>query len=62
VVLLRPEGDGPAPVYPAHLAVTSRGSGLERDYRFGGDLGQVRVRAAVMTLDLLRRALGAESA
>lgn len=57
-----PEGEGPMPICPTRIAVATRGHATEREYRFGGDPRQVRVRACVMTLDLLRRALLAGTA
>lgn len=52
-----PEGEGPSLIHPTRIGVASRGHAVQHDYRFGGDLRQVRIRASVMTLDLLRRAL-----
>lgn len=52
-----PEGEGPSLIHPTRIGVASRGHAAQHDYRFGGDLRQVRIRASVMTLDLLRRAL-----
>lgn len=52
-----PEGEGPSLIHPTRIGVASRGHTAQHDYRFGGDLRQVRIRASVMTLDLLRRAL-----
>lgn len=52
-----PEGEEPSLIHPTRIGVASRGHAAQHDYRFGGDLRQVRIRASVMTLDLLRRAL-----
>lgn len=57
-----PEGGGQMPICPTRIAVATRGRASEREYRFGGDHRQIRIRACVMTLDLLRRALMADSA
>ena len=65
-VIEPPEGTGTSLIYPTRIGVASVGQGGARasqhDYRFGGDLGQVRVRACVMTLDRLRRVLMGGSA
>lgn len=53
-----PEDSGDGPIYPATVAVASAQGTEAREFRFGGDLGQVRIRATIMTLDRLRRALG----
>lgn len=57
VTLGPPEDSVESPIHQATLAVASAHGTEVREFRFGGDLGQVRVRAAIMTLDLLRRAL-----
>ncbi len=57
-----PAGAGPGLVHPTRIGVATPDQAVERDYRFGGDFRQVRVRACLMTLDLLRRALGPRGA
>jgi nicotinamide-nucleotide amidase len=57
VVLEPPEGEGPNPVHPARIATVSATGSTEVDHRPGGDLRQVRLRAQLLTLDHLRRAL-----
>ncbi|MBI2460048.1 MAG: CinA family nicotinamide mononucleotide deamidase-related protein [Candidatus Rokubacteria bacterium] len=57
VLLGPPEEAGDGPIHPATLAVASAAETAAREFRFGGDLRQVRIRAAIMALDLLRRAL-----
>lgn len=52
-----PEGDGPNPIYPTRIGVATSTGVSQHDYRFGGDLHQVRIRAQVMMLDRLRRVL-----
>ncbi len=60
-----PEGQAPNLIYATRIGVAVAGPGepraAEHAYRFGGDPRQVRVRATVMTLDRLRRALAAGS-
>jgi nicotinamide-nucleotide amidase len=65
-VIGAPDREAGQAIYPTRIGVATGGDGGERaaeyPYRFGGDFRQVRVRAAVMTLDRLRRALIAGSA
>jgi nicotinamide-nucleotide amidase len=49
------------PVTVVGLAVAVDGRLEERTHRFGGDLPSIRIRAATLALDLLRRALGGRS-
>lgn len=44
------------------VAVVADGQRDAREYRFGGDLASIRIRAATLLLDLLRRALPGEAA
>ena len=53
------EDDGPNPVYPTRIGVATAKGASEVRHRPGGDLRQVRLRAVVLTLDALRRALAA---
>ncbi len=64
VVIGPPAGEGTGLIYPTRIGVAgAAGAGAaQHDYRFGGDLRQVRVRACVMALDRLRRALVGGSA
>lgn len=57
VVMAGAEGDGPNPVYPTRIAVATAASLSDVQHRPGGDLRQVRLRALVLALDALRRAL-----
>ncbi len=57
IVMGNPEGDGPNPVYPTRIGVATATRASEVEHRPGGDLRQVRLRAAVLALDSLRRAL-----
>jgi len=57
VVMESAEGDGPNPVYPTRLGVATAERATEIPHRPGGDLRQVRLRAVVLVLDGLRRAL-----
>lgn len=61
-----PEGEAGQAIYPTRIGVATGAGGeartAEYPYRFGGDFRQVRVRAAVMTLDRLRRTLVTGSA
>lgn len=57
VVMAGAEGDGPNPVYPTRIAVATPASLSDVQHRPGGDLRQVRLRALVLALDALRRAL-----
>lgn len=57
VVMERAEGEGPNPVYPTRLGVATAERATEFPHRPGGDLRQVRLRAVVLVLDGLRRAL-----
>ena len=57
VVMGAAEGDGPNPVYPTQLGVATAERATEVQHRPGGDLRQVRLRAVVLVLDGLRRAL-----
>lgn len=45
------------PVTVVGLAVSLNERDASREYRFGGDLPSMRIRAATLTLDLIRRAL-----
>ena len=51
------EDGGPNPVYPTRIGVATAKGATEARHRPGGDLRQVRLRAVVLTLDALRRAL-----
>jgi len=51
------EDGGPNPVYPTRIGVATVKGVTEARHRPGGDLRQVRLRAVVLTLDALRRAL-----
>ena len=51
------EDGGPNPVYPTRIGVATAKGATEAGHRPGGDLRQVRLRAVVLTLDALRRAL-----
>ncbi len=62
VIMGPPEGEGARLIYPTWVGVATPGRMAQHDYRFGGDLAQVRVRACVMTLDRLRRVLMSGSA
>jgi nicotinamide mononucleotide (NMN) deamidase PncC len=57
VVMESAEGEGPNPVYPTRLGVATVERSTEAQHRPGGDLRQVRLRAVVLVLDGLRRAL-----
>jgi nicotinamide-nucleotide amidase len=57
VVMDPPEGDGPNPVHPTRIAVATAAGATETAQRPGGDLRQARLRAQVLALDALRRAL-----
>jgi nicotinamide-nucleotide amidase len=57
VVMAGAEGEGPNPVYPTQIAVATSEYAREAEHRPGGDLRQVRLRAVVLALDGLRRAL-----
>jgi competence/damage-inducible protein CinA-like protein len=57
VVMAGAEGEGPNPVYPTRLGVATAERATEVQHRPGGDLRQVRLRAVVLVLDGLRRAL-----
>jgi nicotinamide-nucleotide amidase len=57
VVMEGAEGGGPNPVHPTRLGVAIAEHATEAQHRPGGDLRQVRLRAAVLVLDGLRRAL-----
>jgi len=52
-----PEGEGPNPIWPTRVGVATSTGVTLHDYRFGGELRQVRILAQVMTLDRLRRVL-----
>lgn len=52
-----PEGEGSGLVYPVRIGVAASTAVTEHDYRFGGDLRQVRIRTCLTTLDRLRRAM-----
>lgn len=49
--------DSSPPVTLICLAVSGAGKTETREHRFGGDRGSLRIRAATLALDLLRRAL-----
>ena len=57
VVMEAAEGEGPNPVYPTRIGVATAHEATEVQHRPGGDLRQVRLRAVVLALDGLRRAL-----
>jgi len=57
VVMGPPEDDGPNPVHPTRIGVATADASAEVQHRPGGDLRQVRLRALVLALDGLRRAL-----
>ena len=57
VVMEAAEGEGPNPVYPTRVGVATAQGASEVEHRPGGDLRQVRLRAVVLALDGLRRAL-----
>jgi nicotinamide-nucleotide amidase len=57
VVMESAEGEGPNPVCPTRLGVAMAERATEAQHRPGGDLRQVRLRAVVLVLDGLRRAL-----
>ena len=57
VVMESAEGEGPNPVHPTWLGVATAEHATETQHRPGGDLRQVRLRAVVLVLDGLRRAL-----
>jgi nicotinamide-nucleotide amidase len=57
VVMEAAEGDGPNPVHPTRIGVATATRASEVEHRPGGDLRQVRLRALVLALDSLRRAL-----
>ena len=57
VVMAVAEEDGPNPVYPTQIGVATAEGVREAEHRPGGDLRQVRLRAVVLALDGLRRAL-----
>jgi nicotinamide-nucleotide amidase len=57
VVMGAPEDDGPNPVHPTRIGVATGATSTEVQHRPGGDLRQVRLRALVLALDGLRRAL-----
>ena len=57
LVMGNAEGDGPNPVHPTRIGVVTVERVSEAQHRPGGDLRQVRLRALVLTLDGLRRAL-----
>lgn len=50
--------DAQPPVTVIGLGAALDGSLESREYRFGGDLPSIRIRAATLALDLLRRTLG----
>ncbi|HZS33240.1 MAG TPA: CinA family nicotinamide mononucleotide deamidase-related protein [Methylomirabilota bacterium] len=57
VVVGPPEAPGPNPVHPTRTAVATAEGTSEAEHRPGGDLRQVRLRAQLLLLDHLRRAL-----
>jgi nicotinamide mononucleotide (NMN) deamidase PncC len=57
VVMGRADDDGPNPVHPTRIGVATADTAGEVQHRPGGDLRQVRLRALVLALDGLRRAL-----
>jgi nicotinamide-nucleotide amidase len=61
VVVGAPEDSGPNPVHPTRIGVATGAGATEVEHRPGGDLRQVRIRAQLLTLDCLRRALAPEA-
>jgi nicotinamide-nucleotide amidase len=57
IVMAAAEGEGPNPVHPTQVGVATAAGAREAAHRPGGDLRQVRLRAVVLALDGLRRAL-----
>jgi nicotinamide-nucleotide amidase len=57
IVIGAAEGPGPNPVYPAWTGVATSTGTVAGEHRLGGDPRQVRIRAQVLALDRLRRAL-----
>jgi nicotinamide-nucleotide amidase len=57
VVVRAPEDPGPNPVHPTGIGVATPAGVTTVEHRPGGDLRQVRIRAQLLTLDCLRRAL-----
>src|SRR5262249_57713460 len=57
VVMDSAEDEGPNPVYLTRLGVATVEHATEVKHRPGGDLRQVRLRAVVLALDGLRRAM-----
>jgi nicotinamide-nucleotide amidase len=57
VVMGRAEDDGPNPIHPLRIGVATADTAGEVQHRPGGDLRQVRLRALVLALDGLRRAI-----
>jgi nicotinamide-nucleotide amidase len=57
IIMAAAEGEGPNPVYPTRVGVATAERASEAEHRPGGDLRQVRLRATVLALDGLRRAL-----
>lgn len=58
---LEPLAGASPPAIRVAVAVTADGETDARDYRFGGDPPSVRVRAATLLLDLIRRTLPRET-
>jgi len=58
VVMAGAEGGGPNPVHPTRIAVSTGSATTDAEHRPGGDLRQARMRAQLLALDALRRALG----
>jgi hypothetical protein len=57
LVMENAEDGGPNPVYPTRIGVATAKGSSEARHRPGGDLRQVRLRAVILVLDALRRAL-----
>jgi nicotinamide-nucleotide amidase len=57
VVMAAAEGEGPNPVHPTRIGVATAEGASEVEHRPGGDLRQARIRATILALDGLRRAL-----
>jgi nicotinamide-nucleotide amidase len=57
VVMAAAEGEGPNPVHPRRIGVATAEGASEVEHRPGGDLRQARIRATILALDGLRRAL-----
>jgi nicotinamide-nucleotide amidase len=57
-----PVADSAPPTHRVLVAVAADGADDAREYRFGGDLPSIQIRAATMLLDLVRRVLPAARA